>query len=222
MNKRAKQDIYFNIENDFLWFLIALGLLLFIPSFIEHDLAKDVSIYSFLLASMATGIISAAVNKRHFRLGLAFGGICFLANLPIYPFLPYTAIFILRMGGLIVFFTYISIMVFIRISQHRISFNIILGAIVGYLLMGTIGGFWCRLIEYLYPGSFGMPDGMEAQVDTLTYFSFVTMSSLGYGDMTPATAQGRSVALFLTILGQMYMAISVAILISKYSVYNKK
>lgn len=222
MNKNANQDIFFNIKNDFLWFLAALGLLLFIPSFIEHDFAKDVSIYVFLLISMITAIVSGAIDKRHFRISLVLGIFCFIVNLPIFSFLPYTTIFVLRLGSLILFFSYISIMVFIRISQHPISLNIILGAVVGYLLMGTIGGFWCRLIEYLYPNSFGIPKGMEAGLDTLTYFSFVTMSSLGYGDMTPTSPQGRSVALFLTILGQMYIAISVALLISKYSQHNQK
>lgn len=219
MNKRIEQDIFFNVKNDFLWFLGALVLLLFIPSFVEHDLAKDISIYVLLLASICSGIVSGATDKHHFRVSLTLGILCFVVSLPIFP--P-TTMFVFRMVGLIVFFTYISVMVFIRISHHRISFNIILGAVVGYLLMGIIGGFWCRLVEYLYPNSFGLPVGMNAELDTLTYFSFVTMSSLGYGDMTPTSPQGRSVALFLTILGQMYIAISVALLISKYSQHNQQ
>lgn len=83
--------------------------------------------------------------------------------------------------------------------------------------MGVIGGLWCRLVEFLYPNSFSLPEGIEPQIDVLTYYSFVTLTSLGYGDISPLTPQGRSTTVFIVVAGQMYLAINIALLVGSYS-----
>ena len=48
------------------------------------------------------------------------------------------------------------------------------------------------------------------------YFSFVTISTLGYGDISPLTPQGQAVAIFVAISGQLYLAILMAMLVGKF------
>jgi voltage-gated potassium channel Kch len=53
-------------------------------------------------------------------------------------------------------------------------------------------------------------------VSNYIYFGFVTLSTLGYGDVVPLTPPARSLAIFTSITGQMYVAIIIAALVSKY------
>jgi voltage-gated potassium channel len=53
-------------------------------------------------------------------------------------------------------------------------------------------------------------------VSNYVYFGFVTLSTLGYGDVVPLTPAARSLSIFISITGQMYIAIIIATLVSKY------
>ncbi|MGK0391285.1 MAG: voltage-gated potassium channel [Maribacter sp.] len=70
--------------------------------------------------------------------------------------------------------------------------------------------------------SFSMPESMENKLDVFTYFSFVTLTNLGYGDITPLTPPSQSMALFLAISGQLYLAIVVGILVGKFILFRSK
>ncbi len=104
------------------------------------------------------------------------------------------------------------------VSSHRIQ-----GAVAVYLMMGLIWGFAYSLIELRQPGSFnlpGMPVPTEAPRDPgevardLSYFSFVTLTTLGYGDVTPKSASARTLATVEALVGQLYLVILIARLVS--------
>lgn len=208
----------FQLKNDFLWLLIVLCLLIFMPSFIPSGLAKDTTIFATLLLAVFISLLSiATTNKTHLYWSTVIAIVAVISNL-----LPFSSedvfVFLLRMTSLIGFFSYTAFTILYRISQSdKVSLNLLYGSIAGYLLMGVLGGFWCRLVEFLYPNSFLMPQGMEANIDTMTYYSFVTLTSLGYGDISPLTPQGRSTTIFIVVIGQMYIAINIALLVGSYS-----
>jgi hypothetical protein len=82
-------------------------------------------------------------------------------------------------------------------------------------------GHGYSLVEALAPGSFrggdfvtGPPDPGRVHL-TLTYFSFVTLTTVGYGDVAPAAGLARGLANVEAIVGQFYLAVLVADLIGK-------
>jgi len=96
-----------------------------------------------------------------------------------------------------------------------ITKNVIFGALCGYMLIGYIGAFIALAVAEIYPGSYsidGSLTGMEA-----FYFSFVTMTTLGYGDILPLSDQARAISILLSILGPMYVAILIAMMVGKYA-----
>ncbi|MGI9260983.1 MAG: ion channel, partial [Woeseiaceae bacterium] len=100
----------------------------------------------------------------------------------------------------------------------EITFNRLVGAVCVYLLLGTIWALAYSLIGSLEPGSFkGLSphDGRGWDSEWL-YFSFVTMTTLGYGDISPVSATARALAYVQAIFGQFYIAILVAGLVSGY------
>ena len=99
-------------------------------------------------------------------------------------------------------------------KQDEINREVIFGALVVYLLMGLIWGYGYSLLEHLQPGSFTLPAGLsELDVGVFDYFSFVTMTTLGYGDMAPASGPARAMVMVLAVAGQVYLAVLVARLV---------
>lgn len=103
--------------------------------------------------------------------------------------------------------------------------NRIFGAICVYLLLGLLLGLTNMLIYRFVPGSFNGIDASGAAMDgfTMIYYTFVTMTTLGYGDISPEGPLARAVAYLAAIAGQFYIAILVAMLVSQYiTELNKK
>jgi hypothetical protein len=95
------------------------------------------------------------------------------------------------------------------------------GAVSVYLMMGLTWGTAYNLIHQANPASFYvdpaiMPQGITRWSD-LMYFSFVTLTTLGYGDILPVTSQTRSLAFLEAASGILFIAILVARLVSMYS-----
>jgi hypothetical protein len=91
-------------------------------------------------------------------------------------------------------------------------------ALSAYLLAGHIFGFVYSELEQLRPGSFSAAGAVVApgqfELQTAIYFSFVTLATLGYGDISPLTPTARGLAVSEAILGQLYLAVLVARLVS--------
>lgn len=91
------------------------------------------------------------------------------------------------------------------------------GAVLAYLLLGLVWAFAFDLSERLVPGSFrfaeaGGPSGFV--MHGLGYFSFVTLTTVGYGDVTPLHPVARSLAIAEALIGQLYPAILIGRLVS--------
>jgi hypothetical protein len=98
------------------------------------------------------------------------------------------------------------------ITSYRIQ-----GAIIVYLLVGLTWSAAYELVYHLAPVSFAFAQsprsgGPEAQ--KLVYFSFVTLTTLGYGDVTPLHPMARSLAIAEALVGQLYPSILIARLVS--------
>ena len=101
---------------------------------------------------------------------------------------------------------------------NEISANRVIGAISLYLLLAVFWAIAYALLELLSSGSFNglsKPLNQGWSSDWL-YFSFVTMTTLGYGDITPVSATARTLAYMQAVFGQFYIAILVAGLVSAY------
>ena len=103
------------------------------------------------------------------------------------------------------------------IFAKQASGDAIFGAVCGYLLLGIIWSVLYSALEKASPGSFDMPSRGNAVVvaarpdrGALSYYSFITLATVGYGDVTPTTPLARTLAWMEAITGQFYLAILVA------------
>jgi voltage-gated potassium channel Kch len=90
------------------------------------------------------------------------------------------------------------------------------GAIVAYLLVGFFFVEAYQLVRFFQPGAFRFADGGDAapSPQTLAYFSFATLTTVGYGDITPASPLARSLAVGEALIGQLFPAILIGGLVS--------
>jgi hypothetical protein len=106
--------------------------------------------------------------------------------------------------------------------QERISGDSVCGVLCGYLLLGLGFAHLYCMMESIVPGSFQFPD-KEAGYGRdqgllhfkLTYFSLVTLTTVGYGDITPVKEATRGLAVVEAMIGQFYIAVLLGELIGK-------
>ena len=117
-------------------------------------------------------------------------------------------------------------------KSTRITRETIAGAICAYLLIGAIWAHVFSIVENVSPGSFADnsieadaasgPEPIRDQSDRFTYFSFVTLTTLGYGDITPQTRPARNLTALEAIFGQLYLAVLIARLVGQIQSLKKR
>jgi voltage-gated potassium channel len=204
-------------EANFAYLLIGLlSILIGAPIFVEF-VAKPPSLIIEVgfSVTLMIGIWSMVDSKLWFRAGLAMA-----LSEPVLTIcawvLPssnwdHLALFIaMAFCMLSLVFAFITLF-----RSRRMSLNDVYGAICIYLLLGILIAIINVFVSRLIPGSFkGLsPDGDPSQGLDLIYYSFVTMSTLGYGDIVPVGTVARAVAYLGAVTGQFYIAILVAFVI---------
>lgn len=109
------------------------------------------------------------------------------------------------------------------IRSKTVDANSIVGAICIYLMLGLIWSLFYVLVNIYIPDSFSVQinGSIFKQQQDFLYYSFVTLTTLGYGDITPIGATARALSTIEAIFGQFYMAILVAGLISIFIARKK-
>jgi len=175
--------------------------------------------------------ISVAVSReRHTAYGMFFGGICVTACILISHALELTAIHtkFFQMAGYVLAIVYVaySAVVIIRdVFSGQVNANRICGAICFYAMIGMCFGMLyfvmdmhdptCFKIENFYDGTpkAGLPITVHDRYTLFNYFSFCTLSTLGYGDISPISQGARTCAWMEALFGQLYLSILVARLV---------
>lgn len=118
----------------------------------------------------------------------------------------------------IIFIVMIMVIMLIRLAKSKnVSLLEFVEAINIYFLMGIVGSILFGIVLHYMPGdSFNISsETINANID-LIYFSFVTLSTLGYGDIAPINPIAKSLSIFISISGQLYLTMVIAILVGKY------
>ena len=113
------------------------------------------------------------------------------------------------------FVIYVVLHVVLDIMRQReVTPFTLLEAVNGYLLLGIMFLSIVGFCEMLFPGSFGYEGDSGTE---LVYYTLVTMTTVGYGDITPQLPVAKSLSMFIAISGQFYIATVVAIIVGKYA-----
>lgn len=206
-------------------FLIATILLFFIFPII---MIFDGGAFSFKIFFTGVSIscvflVSKKLRDTVIAFLLALGGMSMTLSRDT---LEYSA---LEIGGLISYFLLYVFAIIILIRHMRamtiVNYQTIAGAICIYLLLGLLWSFMYLIIELLFPHSFnglysgqGVEAGNLAEVFShLFYYSYVTLTTLGYGSISPRTILASAFSSAQAVVGQLYIAIVIARLVSLFT-----
>lgn len=121
--------------------------------------------------------------------------------------------------------TIICVVLILRyvLKSREVTVDTIFGAFVAYFLIAFLFSSLYHAVAVIEPASFSMPIGAKYGVDIssgmqLSYFSFVTIATLGYGDIVPRMPVTQMLAILEAVIGQFYMAVVVAWLVSVLAV----
>jgi len=116
-----------------------------------------------------------------------------------------------------VYFVFLSTEVFHRILRMKeVNLSSISAVLCGFIILGLIGGYVFSIIEVSQTGSFSnLSSGLD-KFEDLIYFSFVTILSVGYGDISPVTPIAKKAAMFFGLLGYFYGVVVIGIMIGRF------
>lgn len=204
-------------ERRFLFLLILLLTLIVGAPFIG-----DYTGIRFVVQIVATGIFIFAMyaisTKQHHVIFALFLVVPTIVTLWIDYFTSVKwAIVISEICGVLFFGFAIILIVNFICKENEVTREVIFAAVVVYLLMAMLWADIYQLLEQLAPGSFAMPDGqIQNDRNLFLYFSLVTITTLGYGDMTPLTDRAAGLASVEALSGQIYLVVLVAWLVGMH------
>lgn len=204
-------------------FLILLSItgLIGVVESVNQTLVGDVIITDVLYALLVLALFFVVFERTHQRLATLAAAIAAIAINAARGIVPneyqvplamaYDALLVLFLGWAVV---EILRGLFVSKSVRR---DDILGAVCGYLIAGAAWANLYALSELLVPGSFSVSAGLEGLLADwhrrhalFNYFSFVTLTTMGYGDVTPVRAPATVFAVLEAVFGQFYVAVIVA------------
>ena len=208
-------------RTNFFYLLGALLFLLFaIPLAHDVDFISPALVRGFFFSMlMIVGAHSLKGGGRYFTIGMVLAAIGVGLNV----------LAINHSSAASQYGSFLSLLAFLLVSISftlrqvlfgtEMNANRMVGAVCVYLLLGVIWALAYSLVAFADPSPFSgvEPYAKDGWDSTWIYFSFVTLTTLGYGDITPVSATARSLAYLQAITGQFYLALLVAGMVGAYT-----
>lgn len=204
----------------FLYLLCSMIFLIVVSPFLQHGIGSEILLVFIVTAVLVSAINSVSDKKRHLILACLLAAPWFVTSVAttlsgtLYPEF-YEALF----GS--IFFIYTTVLIFSHVLKYKkVTSDTLYGAICVYILIGLTWSFFYVLIittshDAFYINPANNVDNIINWHD-LVYYSFVTLTTLGYGDITPVAPIARSIAYLEAILGPIYLTIIIARLVGLY------
>lgn len=207
-------------RNNIILLVSLLILILFYPIFqTGRSLVRDL----LLSAIFFSGIFSLefSARSRKFLLPLV---ILTAATTWIHHFVGNHLMYLIDFGTSLVTLAAFVVLMVRHIARSRIvTPTIILSSVNGYLLLGVLGAVLLSLADAIHiylngAGSAGIviPGQGTPEFSDYLYMAFITLTTVGYGDVTAVSHLTRSVAILIGLSGQLYMTILIAMLVGKF------
>ena len=194
----------------FLFLLFSMLFLFTAVPLLDRFLGVKLLVSIFFTALLISGIYAVSENKLSLVITLVVALLALAARWFNYSVPSASLEFMTNALGLI-FSTYVAIVILSRVFREtEVTADVIYGAICVYLLMGVMWASLYALLEGVQPGSFRAED---VRPGDFIYYSFVTQTTLGYGDISPLSRAARSFSTLQAIVGQLYLAVLIARLV---------
>jgi voltage-gated potassium channel len=211
-----KQLLSFSLANQILFAFLFLTL--FLVPIVPSQMHRFT--YSFLFSGMI--LLGTQLIAKNKRMLLTYA---FIAIVMVWvgDLMDLRIIKGISKGINIILFMFIVVNLVRQVSKAKtVSQIVILESINAYLMTGLVFSIMVAIMMTLNPGSFSFNNfntgGFQADstYHQYIYYSFITLTTVGYGDVVPLTSEARSLAMMICVTGQLYIAVVIALLVGKY------
>jgi hypothetical protein len=208
-------------------FFFSMLAILFGALVIPNALFENILMPVLLLFNMAIGMLLISKKKRFILVFIVlFAGALFVFMYGIIMGRENEELSFLRMFIYFIFYAVVTLEI-IRQIWHAsvVNKNVIIGLMSGYIALGLLSFFMFLAVENANPGSFeglSAGTGIVEIVDSLLYYSYITLLTIGYGEITPITSLARKAAVLTGLIGQFYLVIITAIVVGKFISQSSK
>lgn len=176
--------------------------------------------YILLISVILICIIFCLEKRYHFFSRITIVIIIVILNIGFFSNIEFFNEISDTLIGLFLVFTVLRLLAQIARSRE-VTINVIIQSISGFLLLGFVFSLAIARIDVHQPGSFSFPENETGTIfnnfyDQL-YYGFITLGTVGYGDIVPKTPFAKTFSILVGISGQLYVAIIIAMLVGKFS-----
>ena len=193
-----------------IFLLISISIFVFIlPFFKFPELMKLINAFAYSLITLS--IFSIIDNKTKFLqyliiIDIILIWLMYFYNLKIFEYIAF-------FFSVIIFIFTSFIMILQIVASKTVTAKVVVETISGYLLIGLIFGFLNSIILWINPNALNInPDNMS----DIIYYSFTTITTIGYGDISPVSEGAKSLSILFGVISQLYLTIIIALIIGKF------
>jgi len=201
-----------------LWSLMMIiGLRPLLDEWIAGRIWADVFTDSFFACALMAGLHAVSGQPRQLRIALLLASAIIILGLLHYT-LQIKALDRLQLGLIAVFLMQMLVMIWIHIvKENEVTTDLIMAAACAYILLGLVWAHAYYLLEIFHPNSFKGSENVGDDIGDFYYYSFVTLTTMGYGDILGITKSARALSILEAITGQLYLAIMISRLVGLHA-----
>jgi voltage-gated potassium channel Kch len=202
--------------------LMALVVLMVTLPVVEHFDPTDFSETVLLIPVLISAALAVGAQRRNLLIGIvlvvpAIAGKWLLTFAPNHQFNHLLYVIPFGLGAVFVAFVIWHLLEFI-LRSPQVDAEVMCAGIGAYLMLGLLWMFAYSLIWRINPGAFAFSTGSTVMKgSTALYFSFITLTTVGYGDITPVSRVARMLAAAEAMTGTLFIAVMISRLVSLYS-----
>ena len=201
------------MKSRFIYIILSIMIAILISPYIRH-IGKTGHIFTTLLTAMIPlTSFYALIANRNRAVVILFLAAPFVILDGISMFFAHRYLMIAAISFGTILYFYISVLLVNNLLSYRVvTADLIYCAIATYLLIGVMWTGIYMVLESIYPGSFS---GISEAGDLL-YFSFVILTTVGFGDITPQSIISKRLVVFEAAMGCIYLAVIIAMIVGRY------
>ncbi|MCH7805201.1 MAG: two pore domain potassium channel family protein [Acidobacteria bacterium] len=206
----------------FLYLLIALVAFVTVVPVLEEMGQGRMILSIFYSTILLSAAYAVSESRGYFILALILAGPAFVLRW-INNFLEGPWLAVVADVLTVLFLLLVAMLILTHVLRdEKVSREKIFGALSVYLLLGVIWSLLFMMVDFLVPGSFGYGQDRALTGAEMVYYSFVTLTTLGYGDIVPISPSARGLATFEALTGQLYLTVLIARLVGLHITHSSR